>query len=68
MVSFTGTASDPEGDTPLSFYWDFSGGAFDSVEEDPGLVHAILLEGSERARDEARETIEDVRSAIGLTS
>jgi tryptophanyl-tRNA synthetase len=37
-------------------------------EEDPGLVHAILLEGSERARDEARETIEDVRSAIGLTS
>lgn len=35
-------------------------------EEDPGLVHSILLEGSERARDVARETIEDVRAAIGL--
>ena len=35
-------------------------------EEDPGLVHAILLEGSEKARDVARETIEDVRAAIGL--
>jgi tryptophanyl-tRNA synthetase len=36
-------------------------------EEDPGLVHAILLEGSEKARDVARETIEDVRAAIGLS-
>ncbi len=35
-------------------------------EEDPGLVHSILLEGSEKARDVARETIEDVRAAIGL--
>jgi len=35
-------------------------------EEDPGLVHSILLEGSEIARDMARETIEDVRAAIGL--
>jgi len=36
-------------------------------EEDPGLVHAILLEGSEKARDVARETIEDVRAAVGLS-
>ena len=36
-------------------------------EEDPGLVHSILLEGSEKARDVARETIEDVRAAIGLS-
>jgi tryptophanyl-tRNA synthetase len=35
-------------------------------EEDPGLVRAILLEGSEKARDVARETIEDVRAAIGI--
>ncbi len=35
-------------------------------EEDPGLVHAILLEGSEKARDVAKETIEDVRAAIGI--
>jgi tryptophanyl-tRNA synthetase len=37
-------------------------------EEDPGLVHAILLEGSEKARDVAKETIEDVRAAIGIGS
>ncbi len=37
-------------------------------EEDPGLVHAILLEGSETARDVAKETIEDVRAAIGIGS
>ncbi len=36
-------------------------------EQDPDLVHSILLEGSERARDEARETLEEVRSAIGIT-
>jgi tryptophanyl-tRNA synthetase len=35
-------------------------------EEDPGLVRAILLEGSEKARDVARETIEDVRAAVGI--
>ncbi|MEM8766998.1 MAG: tryptophan--tRNA ligase [Pseudomonadota bacterium] len=35
-------------------------------EEDPGLVHAILLEGSEKARDVAKETMEDVRAAIGI--
>jgi tryptophanyl-tRNA synthetase len=37
-------------------------------EEDPGLVHSILLEGSEKARDMAKETMEDVRAAIGLGS
>ncbi len=35
-------------------------------ENDPDLVHAVLQEGSERARDEARETLEDVRAAVGL--
>lgn len=37
-------------------------------QEDPGLVQSILLEGSERARDVAKETIEEVRAAIGLAS
>ena len=37
-------------------------------EEDPGLVHSILLEGSETARDMAKETMEDVRAAIGIGS
>jgi tryptophanyl-tRNA synthetase len=36
-------------------------------EDDPGLVQSILLEGSEKARDVARETLEDVRAAIGLS-
>jgi tryptophanyl-tRNA synthetase len=36
-------------------------------EDDPGLVQSILLEGSENARDVARETLEDVRAAIGLS-
>jgi tryptophanyl-tRNA synthetase len=35
-------------------------------EEEPGLVHAILLEGSEKARDVARETMDDVRAAVGV--
>ncbi len=36
-------------------------------DDDPDLVHSILLEGAEKARDVARETLEDVRAAIGLT-
>ena len=36
-------------------------------EDDPDLVHAILVEGSETARDVARETLEDVRAAIGIS-
>ncbi len=34
---------------------------------DPELVNSIVLEGSEAARDVARETLEDVRSAIGIS-
>ncbi len=35
-------------------------------EENPDLVRTILLEGSERAREEARETLDDVKDAIGI--
>lgn len=35
-------------------------------EEDPGLVKRIIAEGCERASDLARETMRDVRAAIGL--
>ena len=35
-------------------------------EDDPGLVRGIVAEGCERARDEAKETLHDVREAIGL--
>jgi len=35
-------------------------------EENPELVRSILAEGAERARDEARETLIDVRQALGL--
>jgi tryptophanyl-tRNA synthetase len=35
-------------------------------EDDPGLVQSILLEGSEKAREVARETMEEVRAAIGV--
>ena len=35
-------------------------------EDDPDLVHSILQEGAEKARDAARETLEDVRAAIGI--
>ena len=34
--------------------------------QDPDVVRTILLEGSEKARDEARETIDDVKSAVGF--
>jgi tryptophanyl-tRNA synthetase len=36
-------------------------------ENDPDLVYSILVEGSENARDVARETLEDVRAAIGIS-
>jgi tryptophanyl-tRNA synthetase len=36
-------------------------------ENDRDLVQSILIEGSEEARDVARETLEDVREAIGIT-
>ena len=35
-------------------------------EEDPDLVNAILQEGSEKARTIARETMEDVKNAVGI--
>ena len=35
-------------------------------EEDPQLVRNILQEGGEAARDVAEETMDEVRSAIGL--
>lgn len=34
--------------------------------ENPDVVRNILLEGSEKARDEARETINDVKAAVGI--
>jgi len=36
-------------------------------ENDRDLVQSILLEGSEAARDVARETLDEVRDAIGIT-
>jgi len=36
-------------------------------EQDPDLVHSILLEGAERAREVARETLDEVRAAIGIS-
>ena len=35
-------------------------------ENNPDLVRAILLEGSEKARDEARDTLDEVRAAVGI--
>ena len=35
-------------------------------EEDPDLVHAIIQEGSDKARTIARETLEDVKEAVGV--
>ncbi|MCY4014758.1 MAG: tryptophan--tRNA ligase [Gammaproteobacteria bacterium] len=34
--------------------------------QDPDVVRTILLEGSEKARAEARETIDDVKAAVGM--
>ena len=36
-------------------------------EQDPARVRAIISEGSEAARDVARETLEEVRQVMGLT-
>ena len=35
-------------------------------EKDPDLVRSILVEGVEKARESARETLHEVRSAMGL--
>ena len=34
--------------------------------ENPDIVRTILLEGSEKARDEARETMDEVKAAVGV--
>ena len=39
----------------------------EQFEEDPDLVQAILQEGSDKARAIARETMEDVKAAVGIT-
>jgi len=36
-------------------------------QSDPNLIQEIIFEGSERARVVAKETMEDVRDAMGLT-
>ena len=35
-------------------------------EENPDLVRSIVLEGCEKARESAQQTLDDVRSAMGL--
>ena len=35
-------------------------------EDDPDLVHAVIAEGSEKARAVARETMEEVKAAVGI--
>ena len=35
--------------------------------ENPDIVRRILLEGSEKARDEARETMDEVKAAVGIS-
>ena len=37
-------------------------------EKDRDLVRSILVEGSEKARETARETLAEVRAAMGLGS
>lgn len=37
-VNFTGSFTEPEGDMPYSFQWDFNGGATDVTVEDPGDI------------------------------
>ena len=39
----------------------------EQFEQDPDLVQSILLEGAEKARDATRETLDAVRSAIGIS-
>ena len=37
-------------------------------EKDPDLVKSIIIDGCEKARESARETLHEVRSAMGLVS
>src|SRR5690606_15288328 len=36
------------------------------LESNPDMVKSIMAEGSEKARDTARDTLQDVRQALGL--
>ena len=38
----------------------------EQFENNRDLVRTILVDGSERARDEARETLDDVKAAVGI--
>lgn len=40
--------------------------AAEQYEKDPDLVRSIIAEGSEKARETAKETLHDVRTAVGL--
>jgi tryptophanyl-tRNA synthetase len=40
--------------------------AAEQYEKDPDLVRSIIAEGSEKAREAAKETLHDVRVAVGL--
>ncbi|MFT6296383.1 MAG: tryptophanyl-tRNA synthetase [Pseudohongiellaceae bacterium] len=40
--------------------------AAEQYEKDPDLVRSIIAEGSEKARETAKETLHDVRVAVGL--
>ena len=40
----------------------------EQFENDRDLVRSILLEGGEKARESARETLAEVRSAMGLSA
>lgn len=35
-------------------------------ESNPDLIHAIIMEGADQARDAARDTLEEVRAAMGV--
>lgn len=42
-------------------------GRAQQFEEDADLVHAVIQEGSEKARAIARETMDDVKEAVGIS-
>ncbi|OGS81703.1 MAG: hypothetical protein A2061_08415 [Gallionellales bacterium GWA2_59_43] len=37
-VTFQGSGTDPDGNTPLTYSWDFGGGATNSTQQNPGAV------------------------------
>ena len=37
-LNFTGSGTDPDGNFPLTYQWDYGGGALPSIQEDPGKV------------------------------